>query len=79
MKHEKVKGGIKFEVPFPFFSDIYLLATAAEGGKSAIDGVINGLQGWIISQNSDNLIIYFTNRFGNIEVKDISKNRFSSF
>lgn len=29
------------------FRDIYLLATAAEDEESAMDGAINGLQGWI--------------------------------
>ena len=29
------------------FRDIYLLATAAEEEESAVDGTINGLQGWI--------------------------------
>ncbi|TCK89088.1 multimeric flavodoxin WrbA [Natranaerovirga hydrolytica] len=29
------------------FRDIYLLATAAEEEESAMDGAINGLQGWI--------------------------------
>ncbi len=29
------------------FRDIYLLATAADGNKSAMDGAIKGLQGWI--------------------------------
>lgn len=29
------------------FRDIYLLATAAENEESAIDGTINGIQGWI--------------------------------
>ena len=29
------------------FRDIYLLATAAETDKSAMDGAITGLQGWI--------------------------------
>lgn len=29
------------------FRDIYLLATAADGNKSAMDGAIKGLQGWV--------------------------------
>lgn len=29
------------------FRDIYLLATAAEDEKSAVDGTINGLKGWV--------------------------------
>lgn len=29
------------------FRDIYLIATAAEGEKSAMDGAANGLQGWL--------------------------------
>lgn len=29
------------------FRDVYLLATAAEGDKSAMDGCVNGLNGWI--------------------------------
>lgn len=29
------------------FRDIYLLATAAEKEESAVDGAVNGLQGWI--------------------------------
>lgn len=35
---------------FPFdyaFRDVYLLATAADGNESAMDGAVNGLQGWI--------------------------------
>ena len=29
------------------FRDIYLLATAAEGEECAVDGAVNGLNGWI--------------------------------
>ena len=29
------------------FRDIYLLATAADGDESAMDGVVKGLEGWI--------------------------------
>ena len=29
------------------FKDVYLLATAADGGDSAMDGAIKGIQGWI--------------------------------
>lgn len=29
------------------FRDVYLLATAAEPGESAMDGAVNGLTGWI--------------------------------
>ena len=29
------------------FRDVYLLATAADGDESAVDGAVKGLQGWI--------------------------------
>ena len=29
------------------FRDIYLLASAADGAESAMDGAVKGLQGWI--------------------------------
>jgi hypothetical protein len=29
------------------FTDVYLLATAAEGELSATDGAVKGIQGWI--------------------------------
>ena len=35
-----------FPVDYPF-RDIYLLATAADEEKSAMDGAVKGLEGWI--------------------------------
>lgn len=29
------------------FRDVYLLATAADAGEHAVDGAVNGLQGWL--------------------------------
>lgn len=42
------------------FRDIYLLATAAESSKSAMDGAIKGLQGWVDCFEKANLtdIVY---------------------
>lgn len=37
------------------FSDIYLIATAAENDESAVNGVINGLNGWIACLSGTNL------------------------
>ena len=35
-----------FSAEYPF-RDIYLLATAADAEESAMDGAVNGLQGWL--------------------------------
>ena len=37
------------------FRDVYLIATAAEDDKSAMDGAVNGLNGWIACFERANL------------------------